>query len=238
MIETLLPSPILFAERFGNVPGDVLFPSERQVVAAAGVARRQEFTTVRACARAALARLGVPPAPILPDAAGAPRWPAGVVGSMTHCAGYRAAAVARAHDVVTVGIDAEPDAPIPTGGVRARVTAAEERAHIAELGARRPGVSWDRLVFSAKESVYKAWYPLTGRRLDFDQVLVTVSPDDGVFSARLLVPGPKVGARRIRVFTGEWKQFRGLLLTTVSLTAASLAATTHSTFSGPDPECT
>ncbi|MFF6835604.1 4'-phosphopantetheinyl transferase [Streptomyces sp. NPDC012438] len=233
MIETLLPSPILFAERSGNVPDDSLFPSERQVVAEAGIARRQEFTTVRACARTALARLGVPPAPILPDAAGAPRWPAGVVGSMTHCAGYRAAVVARARDVVAVGIDAEPDAPIPTGGVRARVTAAEERAHIAELGARRPGVSWDRLVFSAKESVYKAWYPLTGRPLDFDQVLITVSPDDGMFSARLLVPGPKVGARRIRGFTGEWKQFRGLLLT-----AVSLMATARSTCPDEDFECT
>ncbi|MFF5935688.1 4'-phosphopantetheinyl transferase [Streptomyces sp. NPDC012508] len=221
MIETLLPFPMVSAERFSDVSGDVLFPSERQVIAGAGVARRREFATVRACARTALARLGVPAAPVLPDAHGAPRWPAGVVGSMTHCAGYRAAAVARACDVVAVGIDAEPDAPIPTRGARALVTVAEERAHIAELGVRRPGVSWDRLIFSAKESVYKAWYPLTGRWLEFDQVLITVSPDEGTFSARLLVPGPKIGARRIRGFTGTWTQAQGLLLTAVAVTSAT-----------------
>lgn len=221
LIETLLPAPMVSAERFEDVPGDALFPSERQVIATAGIARRREFTTVRACARTALAQLAVPAAPILPDDRGAPQWPAGVVGSMTHCAGYRAAAVARASDVAAVGIDAELDAPIPTSGARAHVTVAEERAHIAALGVRRPGVSWDRLVFSAKESVYKAWYPLTGRWLDFDQVQVTVSPDDGTFSARLLVPGPRIGGRRIRGFAGGWTQFQGLLLTAVAVTPAA-----------------
>ncbi|MEW2635368.1 4'-phosphopantetheinyl transferase superfamily protein [Streptomyces sp. NPDC048389] len=221
MIETLLPAPMVSAEQFKDVSGDTLFPSERQVIAKAGIARRREFTTVRACARTALARLGIPAAPILPDGEGAPQWPTGVVGSMTHCAGYRAAAVARTFDVATVGIDAEPDAPIPTSGARALVTVAEERAHIAELSARRPGVSWDRLIFSAKESVYKAWYPLTGRWLDFDQVMVTVSPDEGTFSARLLVPGPRIGGRRMRGFTGGWKQFQGLLLTAVVVTSAA-----------------
>ncbi|MFE7951874.1 4'-phosphopantetheinyl transferase [Streptomyces sp. NPDC057426] len=205
------------AEKFEDVAGDPLFPSERRVIATAGIARRREFTTVRSCARTALARLGVPAAPILPDAEGAPRWPAGVVGSMTHCAGYRAATVALACDVAAVGIDAEPDAPIPTSGARALVTVDEERAHLAELGGRRPDVSWDRLLFSAKESVYKAWYPLTGRGLEFDQVLITVSPGDGTFSARLLIPGPRIGARRIRGFAGRWRRSQGLLLTAVTV---------------------
>ncbi|MFE5630575.1 4'-phosphopantetheinyl transferase [Streptomyces sp. NPDC056470] len=217
MIETLLPSRMVSAEKFEDVAGGFLFPSERRVIATAGSARRREFTTVRACARTALGGLGVPAAPILPDAEGAPRWPAGVVGSMTHCAGYRAAAVALACDVVAVGIDAEPDAPIPTRGARALVTVDEERAHIADLGGRRPDVSWDRLLFSAKESVYKAWYPLTRRRLEFDQVVITVSPDDGTFSARLLVPGPRIGARRIRGFAGRWARFQGILLTAVTV---------------------
>ncbi|MFI5699350.1 4'-phosphopantetheinyl transferase [Streptomyces xanthochromogenes] len=216
LIEFLLPAPMASAERYEDVPGDTLFPSEHRVISGAGSARRREFATVRACARTALGQLGIPAGPILPGDEGAPRWPRGVVGSMTHCAGYRAAAVARRSDIAAVGIDAEPDAPIPIR-VRARVTVAEERTHLAELGVRRPGVSWDRLLFSAKESVFKAWYPWTGRWLEFDQVVVTLSPDDGTFHARLLVPGPRIGGGRLRGFTGGWTRRRNLLLTAVSV---------------------
>ncbi len=42
-----------------------------------------------------------------------------------------------------------------------------------------PGPSWDRLLFSAKESVYKAWFPLTGRWLGFEEAAITINPADG-----------------------------------------------------------
>ena len=71
-------------------PGGVLFPEEERVVANAVAARRRDYTTVRTCARACLERLGYPPVPILPGVGGAPSWPAGVQGSMTHCIGYAA----------------------------------------------------------------------------------------------------------------------------------------------------
>ncbi|MGH3416365.1 MAG: 4'-phosphopantetheinyl transferase family protein, partial [Actinocrinis sp.] len=118
--------------------------------------------------RQGLARLGRPPAPILPGDHGAPQWPDGVVGSMTHCAGYRAAVVANRADLITIGVDAEPHDALPPE-VLDTVTLPEERAQLARLVARHPGVHWDRLLFSAKESVYKAWFPLTRRWLDFDQ---------------------------------------------------------------------
>ena len=63
----------------------------------------------------ASARLGVPPAPILPGERGAPQWPAGYAGSITHCAGYRAAAVARTREMLTIGVDAEPHDVLPDG---------------------------------------------------------------------------------------------------------------------------
>jgi 4'-phosphopantetheinyl transferase EntD len=83
------------AESFVDPPEAVLFPEEEAVIARAVPKRRQEFTTARHCARTALATLGAPPAPILPGEMGAPTWPPGYVGTMTHCAGYRAAAIAR-----------------------------------------------------------------------------------------------------------------------------------------------
>jgi len=90
-----------------------LFPAEEAVVRTAGPRRRAEFTVGRRCAREALAGLGLPVAPVLAGRAGEPLWPAGVTGSITHCPGYRACAVARAADVAGIGIDAEPDRPRP-----------------------------------------------------------------------------------------------------------------------------
>jgi enterobactin synthetase component D / holo-[acyl-carrier protein] synthase len=56
---------------------------------------------------------GALPAPILPGPAGEPGWPPGVTGSITHCPGYRACAVARTEDLAAIGIDAEPDEELP-----------------------------------------------------------------------------------------------------------------------------
>jgi 4'-phosphopantetheinyl transferase EntD len=221
VIEDIVPPGVIAVEAFADLPGVTLFPAEEAVVARAVDKRRREFSTARGCARAALAGLGLPPVPIVPGLRGAPQWPAGVVGSITHCAGYRAAAVARAADIVTVGLDAEPAEPLPDG-VRDIVTVAAERAWLDELSRARPGVCWDRLLFSAKESVYKAWFPLTRRWLDFHGAAITVDPAEpggGTFSARLLVPGPAVHGRELTGFSGRWISSNGLILTAIAVPA-------------------
>ncbi|MFG2880533.1 4'-phosphopantetheinyl transferase [Streptomyces sp. NPDC048337] len=221
MIEELLPTTAFAEESFGDLPESVLYPQEKALVAASTDERRREFATVRGNARAALARLGIPPAPILPGTRGAPGWPEGIVGSMTHCAGYRAAAVARATDLAAISVDAEPNQPIANAGTRALVTIPEERLWLNRLGPLRPDVHWDRLVFSAKESVYKAWYPITGRWLDFDEVMITVDAEARTFHARLLVPGPTVDGTRLTAFNGTWLARRGLLITAIALPRAA-----------------
>lgn len=158
MIETLLPEEVRASEAFGPDGSAVLHPEEAVLVAAATEERREEFTTVRGCARRALAALGLPPTPVLPGKRNVPQWPAGVVGSMTHCAGYRAAVLARDTDLVAVGIDAEPDLPLPRG-VLESIALPQELvwARTPVTGAAR--LCRDRLLFSAKEAVYKTWYP-------------------------------------------------------------------------------
>src|SRR5262245_42027975 len=162
MIEQVLPVAVASAEDFGDSPGAVLFPEEAALVARAGEKRRREFTTARRCAHRALAALGVAPAPLLPGEGGAPQWPAGIVGSITHCAGYRAAAVADARDILTVGLDGELDKALPDPVLNA-VSLPGERARLADLATAVPGTCWDRLLFSAKEATYKAWFPLARR---------------------------------------------------------------------------
>ncbi|MFI7615808.1 4'-phosphopantetheinyl transferase [Nonomuraea terrae] len=210
MIEELLPGTVVAVEAFGDVADAWLFPEEEALVSGAVARRRSEFATVRACARAALRRLGVPPVPILRGARGAPVWPPGVVGSMSHCDGYRVCAVARAADLWTIGVDAEPHEPLPPGVLDA-VSDPAERAWIDRLAAGEPEVCWDRLLFSAKESVYKAWFPLTGRWLDFSDACLTVDPRRRTFTA-VLAPGGVVTG-----FTGRWLVREGLVLTAIAV---------------------
>ncbi|GAA2487346.1 4'-phosphopantetheinyl transferase family protein [Streptomyces gobitricini] len=186
MIERILPPYVTAVEAFTDPPGARLFPEERAVVAGAAQGRRREFTTVRHCARLALGTLGRPPVPLLPDADGAPRWPEGVVGSMTHCrGGYRAAAVALRSAARAVGVDAEPHRPL-RDGVLATVARPAERARQAGLRRADAAVCWDRLLFCAKEAVYKAWFPLTGVWLGFHDVEVDFEPRGDVFRARVV----------------------------------------------------
>jgi enterobactin synthetase component D / holo-[acyl-carrier protein] synthase len=208
VIADILPPAVATAESIGPEPGPELgpglFPGEEAVVRTAGPRRRAEFTAGRACARTALAALGLPAASVPAGRAGEPRWPAGVTGSITHCAGYRACAAAWLADIAAIGIDAEPDAGLPAGLI-ASVADAAERAWIARRTAAGPAVCWDRLLFSAKEAVAKLWYPLTGQWPGFRQV--TVFPAEaGTFDAHV------AGSR----LTGRWLARGGLIVTAVT----------------------
>ncbi|MFG1677103.1 4'-phosphopantetheinyl transferase [Micromonospora sp. NPDC049282] len=216
MIESLLPAAAVAVEAFADVPGEPPYPGEEDLVARAAESRRREFVTARRCAREALGRLGYAPAPIRPGPRREPLWPAGVVGSITHCVGYRAAVVAPATALASLGVDAEPHEPLP-GEVAGIVTAAGEPERLAGLRAGDAGVHWDRLLFSAKESVYKAWYPLTGRWLGFEEAEVTLDPA-GRFTARLLVAGDRTdGGPPLRALDGRWLVAGGLVVTAVAV---------------------
>jgi enterobactin synthetase component D / holo-[acyl-carrier protein] synthase len=228
VIKSILPAGVVSVEAFSDdVPG-TLFPAEAATLNRAVEKRRNEFTTGRLCAHQALAGLGVTPVPILPGKRRAPIWPSGVVGSITHCAGYRAAAVGFDRDVISVGIDAEPNEQLPSG-VHRLIVLDDERAWLDELlrpdEAGKAPVWWDRLLFSAKESIFKAWYPLTGRELDFLEAALSVDPDaggfTGRFTGRLLVPGAVLDdGRTLTEFTGRWQVRDGLVVTAVTVLAA------------------
>jgi 4'-phosphopantetheinyl transferase EntD len=220
VIGSLVPAAVVVADATGPLPGEALLPEEEPLVAAAVGARRAEFTTVRTCARIALAELGVGPVPVLSGPKREPIWPAGVVGSLTHCEGYRAAAVARAADVASLGIDAEPHEALPDG-ILERVTVPAEREHLRSLP---PGPHWDRLLFSAKESVYKTWFPLAGRWLGFEDAELAFSPGPdparGTFTVRLLVADvPSVAGRPLTTLSGRYAVGGGLLVTAITLPA-------------------
>ena len=78
----------------------------------------------------------------------------------------------------------------------------EELPHAAAVRADVPHVHWDRLLFSAKESVYKAWFPLARRWLGFEDAVVMIDPSAGTFQARLLVVGPHARLRPVERLLG------------------------------------
>ncbi|MGH3914823.1 MAG: 4'-phosphopantetheinyl transferase family protein [Pseudonocardiaceae bacterium] len=216
MIKKILPDVVASVEAFDDPPEAMLFPEEEAVVSRAVEKRRREFRTVRHCARLALGELGMPPVAVLPGERREPLWPPGIVGSMTHCAGYRAAAVARDRDLLSLGIDAEPHGPLP-GGVLGAIALDEEQAMLADLTAVRPVYCWDRLLFCAKETVYKAWFPLTRRWLGFQDAAIRIDPAERTFSARLLVTGATISDDTLTRFDGRWMIDNGLVLTAIAL---------------------
>jgi len=210
LIETLLPSKIAVqTSRAGTDNRVEVMAEEESAVAGAVDSRRREFSVGRACARSALSKLGFPPCAIPSRPDRAPLWPAGIVGSITHCAGFCAAAVALQQDYVALGIDAEVDEELPSG-VLELISVNEERKWLANAARR---LNWGRLLFSAKESIFKAWFPLTREWLGFEDAVVTFIPD-GTFVARLpntLMPTHNC-AWELR---GRFSIANGLILTAV-----------------------
>ena len=193
-----------------------LYPEEEVLIRDAVEVRRREFVTARACARAALSRLGFPPRAIGAGPHGDPHWPAGAVGSITHCRGYRAAAVGRVENFLAIGIDAEPNEELSAALLEAIATP-RERAWVRQRSAIASGVCWGRLLFSIKESVYKACNPFARGALGFEDATVMVEPERRTFSARLSTAAGWLGGFRFDVLAGRWLVRDGLILTAVLL---------------------
>lgn len=184
-----------FVELFGDADTPSLYAAEAHAVSGATPERRREHATVRACARAALVRLGERPGPILNDPDGVPVWPVGVVGSLTHCPGYAAALLSLRTEHGGVGLDAEPHEPLPTGV--ADLVIGENDRHDLPTG-------WhdDRITFCAKEAAYKTWFPPTRRWLEFTDIVSDLRAD-GTFTAR---------ADGLPTLSGRWAVRRGYVL--------------------------
>ena len=222
MIGDIIPPEVASVASRGDDMLTWLYPEEAAQICGATETRVREFTSARTCARLAIAKLGLPTAPILRGAWREPIWPDVAVGSITHCRGYCAAAVAKQRDILSMGIDAEADEQLPPG-VLDQVAVAEERVWLATAP---PGVHWDRLLFSAKESVFKAWFPLARDWLGFEQAVVSFHPTECTFQVRLLVPLPALFGGGPELLTGRFLVRDGLLLTAIVVPQPDIATST------------
>ncbi|WP_458113836.1 4'-phosphopantetheinyl transferase superfamily protein [Arthrobacter sp. R1-13] len=133
-----------------------------------GNAPRDEHVIVRHCAVEAGKKIGLRiPLPIHNAEAGNPVWPSGVVGSLTHSRTIRAAAIARSNRLNSVGIDVEELDTLKGSEIRQIMSQDELRMTRSALGVDGPIT-----LFSLKESLYKAWYPVNHTWLGFRDVTV------------------------------------------------------------------
>lgn len=208
-IEELFSSHVVLVDsREDHTDDSLLWPEERDAVGEVVPGRWWDWVTGRRCARLALADLGVDPAPVLRGPKREPQWQPEVVGAITHTAGYAAAAVAKAGDLLSLGLDAEPDQPLPDGVLR-RIARDEE---LGWVRSQVTGVdNADRLLFSVKESIYKAWFPVAQSWLGFEDARVEVDPAGGRFQAEILVDGP------LSVVTGTYTSVGGIVVTAIEV---------------------
>ncbi len=205
-------APVISAELYTDPPDLVPLPAEEALIAKSVPKRRSEFVTARHCARLALQQLGHPVVPILKGEKGEPRWPDGIVGSLTHCQGFRGAVVAHSVDARSVGIDAEPHDVLPDRVLESVSLPAERR----ELDALPGDLHWDRILFCAKEATYKAWFPLTRRWLGFEDAHISFDPG-GEFVSRILIDPAALSGPPLTVLRGRWSVRNGLVLTAIVL---------------------
>lgn len=156
-------------------PGDekALMPDEAIALDASVLKVRRASGAARIVARQLLARIGIMGAALPKGDGGAPVWPPGVVGSMSHNSRIAVATVALSRDVSALGIDIEPGEPLQPD-LLDLVATARERERIAE------DPFGGRLLFAAKEAIYKAVYPLDRTFLDHHDVEVSLSRRRGV----------------------------------------------------------
>ena len=143
--------------------------------------RRREFALGRYLARQAMGRMGYPASPLPQGSDRAPIWPGAFVGSITHCVGFCAAAVARRDHLAGIGIDAEPLGSLPAE-VAPLVCTPDERVHHRRLP-RLAGADWGMLAFGVKEAWFKCQWPLTGRFVEFPEIAVEFAAAEGAEGA-------------------------------------------------------
>jgi len=152
-----------------------LLPAEAAAFAGSVLKVRRASGAARIVARMLLSRFGREPHAIPKSTAGMPVWPEGIVGSLAHDAKIAVAAMAAQPDFQSVGIDIEPAEPLAPDLLDI-VTTAKERERIEDDPLR------GRLLFSIKEAVYKAVYPLDRTFLDHHDVEVSLA--DGTATVR------------------------------------------------------
>jgi enterobactin synthetase component D len=188
---------------------DVALPPQ---LARAVAKRKGEYRAGRRCAMEAIRDLA-PDLPALTDTATdwpilgpdrAPVWPTGVTGSLTHCDRFVVCLTAKSRQYVGLGIDIEATVqPQDSLEIRSQIIRPEELALVSQTPWADAGFT---LLFSAKESIFKAVYPTVKRFVDFHEARLTaISGDDLRFELQPELSS-QLGRQSILQVRADWWQ--------------------------------
>lgn len=182
-----------------------------------GVSKRQaEFLAGRLCAHEALRELtGTPAFPAVgPERE--PCWPAGVVGSITHGAGWAGAVVASANQWQGLGLDVEKMlSSARADRLASEILTSAEMAHLDTLEPEQRALQVT-LTFSLKESLFKALFPVVRRRFYFHDAELTFQDSNGQASLRLLADLSADWCKG-REIPGQFSRFEDYLISLVNI---------------------
>lgn len=187
MFKDLLPSTVSYYHATPSMWDTPVNSDEEAHVAKAVEKRKREYRAGRHAARRALRQLdpkfNESSFSILSGEKRQPLWPDNIVGTITHSDNQCYAAVANKSDIRSIGIDVEKAEPLKENLIRMICTAEEQDW----LRTKSDWLSWAKLIFSAKESVYKTYFPICESYLDFLQATLTIDATNRTFSAKILV---------------------------------------------------
>ena len=175
---------------------DLLWLPHHAQLSSAGRKRKADHLAGRIAAAHALSDHAVPG--IGPS--GEPLWPDGISGSITH-SGTRAMAVITQHPAL-IGIDCETILPENEAlEIKDGIIDAQEEAVLSRSG--YPFALALTLVFSAKESLFKALFPRVQAYMGFDSAWVTKLDDK---TLTLALTRQLAGFNEGAAFTLHWQQ--------------------------------
>lgn len=161
-----------------------LHVEEKDLISHAMGKRQGEFAAGRLCAKEALAKLGILDFPILKDEKGAPIWPEGISGSISHAKGCCAAVVVEVAKGESLGLDIEEVNRL-TEDLWEYVFVPEEIEWLRKQG--NQSQMWASVIFSAKEAFYKAQYPISLAWVGFQDVAIEIKSQGEEYIIRLLI---------------------------------------------------
>lgn len=209
-LQTITPAPVAASVVAVDGTHDAL-DAEAEAIRHAILSRQNEFTAGRAAARGALVQLGAEPVAILRGEDRRPLWPDGIVGSISHTAGYAAAAVGRSPEIQGLGLDIEEKSPLKPVLYRKIMTPAERE--LREASPMVGSVPRCKLTFVTKEALFKSIYPITRQFFGFQEASVELHPD-GSWQARFFPEAIGLSSS-FTAHEGRWRMVGNVILATV-----------------------
>jgi len=215
-----LPCPVGVGIRYlaeTGVEPPPLYPLEAEALGPLAAERRRLFFALgRAAAHDALDELGIRPVPVGRAAGGEPLWPAGIVGAISHSRDLAVAVVGRRTDYAGLGVDIEELARGPSPRAARLICRPREMEWVdPEAGTTRLA-----MLFSAKEAVFKAAYPIEQVWLGFADAELTWHADRGAFEALVLKSVGEGFSAGLKIDV-NCAVIGGLVLSTAYVTAAA-----------------